>query len=242
MNWVRNPVVRIASIEAMRKFGYLGLLGILLFLQLICPIFSQPAVKENDIQCLNITHSQLKDPQDNLQTWKFDSSAKGFTCSFLGITCWHNDDNKVLSISLPGMGLEGEFPSGLKYCGSITSLVLSQNNLTGNIPRKLCLWLPYLVAIDLSHNQFTGPIPSELYNCTYLNFLRLNGNQLTGKIPWQLSRLQRLQEFNVADNRLSGSIPAYFSNWNASSFQNNSGLCGLPLKNTCSSILPSISL
>jgi len=226
----------------MRKFGYLGLVGVMVFLPLICPISSQPAVKENDIRCLNITHSQLKDPQDNLYSWKFGSSTKGFTCSFLGITCWHNDDDKVLSILLQGMGLQGRFPSGLKYCGSMTSLVLSQNNLTGNIPRELCHWLPYLVIIDLSYNQFTGPIPSELYNCRYLNVLRLNGNQLIGKIPWQLTRLQRLKEFNVADNRLSGIIPAYFSNWNASGFQNNPGLCGLPLIKTCSSILPSISL
>jgi len=218
----------------MRKFGCLNLLGFMVFLQLLCPISSQPAAKKNDIRCLNITHSQLKDPQDNLYSWKFGSRSKGFTCNFLGITCWHNDDDKVLSISLPGMGLEGGFPSGLKYCGSMTSLVLSQNNLTGNIPKELCHWLPYLVQIDLSHNQFTGPIPSELYNCTYLNVLRLNGNKLTGKIPWQLTRLQRLKDFNVADNKLSGIIPAHFSNWSASSFQNNPGLCGLPLKKECS--------
>lgn len=235
-------MLRQPSIEAMRKFGYLGLVGFIVFFQLIHRISSQPAVKEDDIRCLNITHNQLKDPQDYLYSWKFDSSGHGFTCNFLGITCWHNDDDKVLSLSLQGLGLQGGFPSGLKYCGSMTSLVLSQNSLTGNIPKELCHWLPYLVIIDLSHNQFTGPIPSQLYNCRYLNVLRLNGNQLTGKIPWQLAQLQRLKEFNVANNRLSGPMPAYFSNWTASGFQNNPGLCGPPLTKTCSKILPSISL
>jgi Leucine-rich repeat (LRR) protein len=204
-----------------------------LILQLICPVSSQPSVAENDIQCLQSTSKQLKDPQGNLYTWNFDNTTKGFICNFLGITCWHNDDNKVLSISLQEMGLQGEFPSGVKYCGSMTSLTLSQNSLTGTIPKELCQWLPYLVTIDLSQNQFTGSIPAELHNCTYLNVLHLNGNKLTGEIPWQLSRLERLKDLNVADNRLSGIIPSLTHNMSASNFQNNPGLCGFPLSKTC---------
>jgi hypothetical protein len=218
----------------MRKFGCLSLLGVMLVIfQLTCPISSQPAVAEDDIQCLQSTSKQLKDPQGNLYTWNFHNTTKGFICNFLGITCWHNDDNKVLSISLQDMGLQGEFPSGVKYCGSMTSLTLSQNSLKGTIPKELCQWLPYLVTIDLSQNEFTGSIPAELHNCTYLNVLRLNGNQLTGEIPWQLSRLERLKDLNVANNQLTGYIPSLTHNMSASNFQNNPGLCGPPLKNTC---------
>lgn len=225
----------LAISEAMRKFGCLGLLGVMLvILHLICPVSSQ-VVKEDDIKCLKLISSELQDPQDNLYTWNFNNASKGFTCSFLGITCWHNDDNKVLSISLPQMELGGVFPSGVEYCGSMTSLSLSQNSLTGTIPKDLCKWLPYLVTLDLSNNKFTGSIPAELHNCTYLNVLHLNGNQLTGEIPWQLSRLDRLKDFSVADNSLSGVIPSFPNhNFSASSFQNNPKLCGSPLK-TCGS-------
>jgi len=218
----------------MTIFRCLGLLGIvLLILQLICPVSSQPSVAENDTECLQSTSKQLKDPQGNLYSWSFDNTTKGFMCDFLGITCWHNHDDKVLSISLPEMGLQGEFPSGVKYCGSITSLSLSQNSLKGTIPKELCQWLPYLVTIDLSHNEFTGSIPPELHNCTDLNVLHLNGNKLTGEIPWQLSRLERLKDLNVANNQLTGYIPSLAHKFSASSFQNNPGLCGYPLSNTC---------
>lgn len=218
----------------MRKFGFLGLLGVMLVIfQLICLISSQTISPGNDVKCLKDTYGELKDPQQNLYTWNFANSTKGFICNFLGITCWHNDDNKVLSISLPDMGLQGEFPSGVQSCKSMTSLSLSQNSLTGTIPRELCQWLPFLVSIDLSQNKFTGPIPAELHNCTYLNILHLNGNQLTGEIPWQLTRLDRLKDLNVANNKLTGIIPSFTHNISVSSFQGNPGLCGPPLKNAC---------
>jgi serine/threonine protein kinase len=209
-------------------------LGLLLIIQLICPISSQPSVAENDIECLQATHSQLKDPLGNLYTWNFvNTSTKGFICNFLGITCWQNDDNEVLSISLQDIGLQGEFPPGVKYCGSMRSLTLSQNSLTGTIPKELCQWLPYLVTIDLSENQFTGSIPAELQYCTHLSVLHLNGNKLTGKIPLQFSQLVFLEELNVADNRLSGIIPSLFHHMSAFNFENNRGLCGFPLSKTC---------
>lgn len=92
------------------------------------------------------------------------------------------------------MYLQGEFPSGVKYYGSMTR----------TIPKELCQWLPYLITLDLSQNQFTGSIPVKLHDCTYLNVLHPNGNnKLTGEIPWSLSWFERLEDFIVADNRLS---------------------------------------
>eukprot|EP00253_Pinus_taeda_P021992 PITA_21992 len=207
----------------------------LVIFQLICLIPSQTIPPENDVQCLQTTFKEWKDPLGNLYTWNFKNATKGFICNFLGITCWHDDDNKVMSISLQDMGLQGEFPSGVQYCKSTTSLTLSQNSLTGTIPKELCQWIPFLVTVDLSQNMFMGPIPIELHNCTYLNILRLNGNQLTGEIPWQLTRLNRLKDFNVANNKLTGNIPSFTHNFSPSSFQGNPGLCGPPLSKACES-------
>eukprot|EP01018_Ginkgo_biloba_P002723 Gb_38790 [translate_table: standard] len=188
---------------------------------------------EDDIKCLQTVHQQLKDPEGDLVNWKFGNTTTGFTCNFLGIQCWHPDEDRVLSIKLPGLGLEGEFPSGLQYCRSMTDLDLSNNALSGTIPSELCKWVPYLVTLDLSQNRLTGPIPPEIYNCTYLNIIRLNDNQLSGEIPWQLTRLDRLKELNVADNKLSGLIPSFKTKPDVSWFQNNPGLCGAPLSNKC---------
>eukprot|EP01018_Ginkgo_biloba_P002708 Gb_06896 [translate_table: standard] len=223
----------------MRKFGYvccslelLLLLFQLRYYSIHCA--NQPA--EDDIKCLQTVHQQLKDPEGDLVNWKFRNTTTGFTCNFLGIQCWHPDEDRVLTIKLPGLGLEGEFPSGLQYCRSMTNLDLSNNALSGTIPSELCKWVPYLVTLDLSQNRLTGPIPPEIYNCSYLNIIRLNDNQLSGEIPWQITRLDRLKELNVADNKLSGVIPSFKTKPDVSWFQNNPGLCGAPLSNKCSEV------
>ncbi|GLJ12141.1 hypothetical protein SUGI_0185260 [Cryptomeria japonica] len=56
---------------------------------------------------------------------------------------------KALSITFwgfsAGMELSRHFPNGFKYCGSMKNLDLSSNSLSGQIPRDLCKWLPFLV-------------------------------------------------------------------------------------------------
>jgi len=91
-----------------------------------------------------------------------------------------------------------------------------------------------VTALDLSFNSFSGDIPPNLSNCSYLNFLNLQHNRLTGIIPWQLTSLSRLVNFNVADNLLSGPIPAFkIHSFPAANFANNAGLCGKPLDDVC---------
>uniref|UniRef100_A0A0D6QTC3 Protein kinase domain-containing protein n=1 Tax=Araucaria cunninghamii TaxID=56994 RepID=A0A0D6QTC3_ARACU len=197
---------------------------------------AKPQFVEDDIKCLQTTHDGLKDPDQSLFTWRFGNTSQGFICNFVGIQCWHNDDGKVLSVKLPGMNLGGEFPSGLKYCGSMTNLDLSSNALSGEIPKDLCKWLPFLVTIDLSNNELSGPIPHELYNCTYLTVLRVNDNKLSGQIPWELTRLERLKDFNFANNMLTGQIPSAWAVNDSQFFQNNAGLCGKPLTKYCGEI------
>lgn len=192
-------------------------------------------VPEDDIKCLQTIKKTVIDPHDYLYTWNFNNNTPGFICNFLGIDCWHPNENRVLNIKLPGMSLQGSFPTGFEYCGRMTGLDLSDNNLSGNIPLNLSGWLPYLTSLDLSQNNFSGPIPAQLANCTYLNIIHLQENRLSGQIPWQLTRLERLKDFNVRSNLLSGPIPAFNHTLDASDFENNTALCGHPLK-SCSDL------
>ena len=50
--------------------------------------------------------------------------------------------------------------------------------------------------LDLSNNQLTGMIPTELGNLAKLQRLNLSGNQLTGTIPPSFTGLGALNEFN----------------------------------------------
>ncbi|GLJ16659.1 hypothetical protein SUGI_0285930 [Cryptomeria japonica] len=215
----------------MTKFGYFVLLYFVLFELPVCYNISQtPQFVEHDIMCLNETQNQL-DP--DLLTWSFENSSHGFICDFDGVECWHIDDGRVMSIKLPGMGLSGGFPSALKYCGRMTILDLSGNSLSGQIPRDLCKWLPFLVKLNLSSNQFTGSIPAELASCSYLNALYLNDNELSGSIPWELTRLERLNNINFANNNLTGPIPSKWASNSIQLFHGNLALCGKPLSRGC---------
>ncbi|KAI3713192.1 hypothetical protein L1987_71765 [Smallanthus sonchifolius] len=201
----------------------------LITLVLLLSIESSSVVAEDDIKCLRGVQRSLDDPRSEISTWNFSNTTRGFICSFSGVTCWNAQENRLISLTLRDFGLAGSIPSDLQFCESLQNLDLSGNDLTGSIPSEICTWLPYLVSLDLSNNRFTGEIPASLGNCSFLNTVVLSGNKLSGTIPVQFSNLGRLSRFSVADNDLSGSIPSSLSKFDSSNFDGNNGLCGKPL-------------
>ncbi|XVF60433.1 hypothetical protein PTKIN_Ptkin08bG0045600 [Pterospermum kingtungense] len=187
------------------------------------------AVTEDDMKCLEGVKNSLHDPDGKLSSWTFNNNSVGFICKFVGVSCWNERENRLISLELREMSLSGHLPSSLEYCQSLQTLDLSANKLSGTIPTQLCSWLPYLVTLDLSSNDLSGPIPLELSECAYLNSLILSNNKLSGTIPNQLSSLDRLKKFSVANNDLTGAIPSAFENHDKADFAGNSGLCGGPL-------------
>ncbi|PIA29587.1 hypothetical protein AQUCO_05800015v1 [Aquilegia coerulea] len=185
-----------------------------------------------DVYCLTTLKDSLRDPLNYLNSsWNFNNSTEGFICKFSGIDCWHPDENKVLNIRLSDMGLQGQFPKGLQNCSSMTGLDLSSNQLSGPIPSNICKLLPFLTSLDLSSNSFSGEIPLNLSDCIFLNILKLDNNQFIGQIPLQIGNLNRLKTFSVTNNLLSGQIPTFVNNtFPPESYSNNRGLCGKPLE------------
>nr|GMC85187.1 probably inactive leucine-rich repeat receptor-like protein kinase At5g48380 [Ipomoea batatas] len=185
---------------------------------------------QSDIDCLKSVKESLEDPLGYLHSWNFNNKTEGFICSFIGVDCWHPDENKVLNIRLSKMELGGPFPLGIQRCSSLTGLDLSRNRLNGTIPSNITKIAGYLTKLDLSSNQFSGEIPVGLANCTYLNVVKLDNNELTGQIPPQFGSLTRIKDFSVANNRLIGAVP-HFGNYSipAQNLANNEGLCGAPL-------------
>ena len=92
-----------------------------------------------------------------------------------------------------------------------TEIDLSANNLSGNIPTEIGA-LVNLNYINLRFNQLTGEIPTTIGNLSNLNILSLSDNQLSGQIPYQLGYLSNLQELYLDNNQLSGEIPDIFNN------------------------------
>ncbi|KAG0485098.1 hypothetical protein HPP92_009177 [Vanilla planifolia] len=184
-----------------------------------------------DVECLKSLKQSMNDTGGSLfELWNFENTTDGFICNFNGVECWHDGENRVLNLHLSNMGLVGEFPLGLENCTNLTGLDLSNNKLTGSLPADISKKIPYVTNLDLSFNNFTGEIPLNLSNCSFLNVVSLQHNSFTGSIPWELAALGRLTCIDVADNRLSGPIPSFNFSMVASSFANNSGLCGGPLE------------
>ncbi|KAH7529412.1 hypothetical protein FEM48_Zijuj05G0181400 [Ziziphus jujuba var. spinosa] len=104
------------------------------------------------------------------------------------------------------------------------------NKTEGTIPLNISKLIPFVTFFDLSHNNFSGEIPSSLSNCSYLNALRLNHNQLVGNLPMELGLLSRMSSFSVAHNVLTGPVPFISAQVSAETYANNAQLCGGPLE------------
>ncbi|MBF7092650.1 leucine-rich repeat domain-containing protein, partial [Flavobacterium sp. ALJ2] len=61
----------------------------------------------------------------------------------------------------------------------------------------------HIVAINLSDNNLTGSISSELGKFTELQTLNLTHNKLTGSIPEELSQLAKLKSIDFSENELT---------------------------------------
>lgn len=72
--------------------------------------------------------------------------------------------------------------------GRVTGLVLSQNNLTGEIPLAL-VELNDMDRLKLARNALSGPIPTELGSLTGLTILEFMLNKLSGPITAELGNL-----------------------------------------------------
>ncbi|KDP33355.1 hypothetical protein JCGZ_12904 [Jatropha curcas] len=80
---------------------------------------------------------------------------------------------------------------------------------SGFLPPNMCL-AGQLKFLGADHNNFTGPIPKTLKNCTTLVKLRLKGNQLTGNISEDLGLYPNLDYIDLSFNKIYGEIS---ENW-----------------------------
>ncbi|CDY45602.1 BnaA04g14690D [Brassica napus] len=111
---------------------------------------------------------------------------------------------------------------------------LSNNELSGVIPTELGgLWK--LRSLNLSHNFLSSSIPSSFSNLKDIESLDLSYNMLHGSIPQQLTSLTFLEVFDVSHNNISGIIPQgrQFNTFNESRYLGNPLLCGPPTHISC---------
>ncbi|KAK3183791.1 hypothetical protein Dsin_031077 [Dipteronia sinensis] len=117
----------------------------------------------------------------------------------------------------------------------VNSIDLSKNNLSGEMPTELTR-LIHLGTLNLSWNHLTGKIPLQIGNLEQLETLDLSKNKLSGAIPPSMTSLTFLNHLNLSYNNLSGEIPSanqFQTLIDPSIYEGNLALCGHPLPKEC---------
>ncbi|CAH8265624.1 unnamed protein product [Arabidopsis lyrata] len=130
-------------------------------------------------------------------------------CTWVGLKCGLNN-SFVEMLDLSGLQLRGNVTL-ISDLRSLKHLDLSSNNFNGPIPASFGN-LSELEFLDLSLNRFVGAIPVEFGKLRGLKAFNISNNLLVGEIPDELKVLERLEEFQVSGNGLNGSIPHWVGN------------------------------
>lgn len=131
-------------------------------------------MKQHDI--LHVLYNDMggKNWRDISLDWKLEND---YYCSYTGVTCDNN--NNIIGISLKNKGLKGTIPESIGFLRFLERLDLSDNELTGFLPSDL-RWTP-LEKLDISGNQLKGIVPPML--CRQAG---INGNGDGGKFDCEL--------------------------------------------------------
>jgi hypothetical protein len=87
----------------------------------------------------------------------------------------------------------------------LEQLDLSGNNLTGALPTEIGK-LSRLQVLRLSNNAFSGALPAQIGECNHLEVLDVRNNQFSSALPEEIKNCSRLEALLLTNNRLT-SIP-----------------------------------
>uniref|UniRef100_A0A1J3JRL3 non-specific serine/threonine protein kinase n=1 Tax=Noccaea caerulescens TaxID=107243 RepID=A0A1J3JRL3_NOCCA len=130
-------------------------------------------------------------------------------CSWSGVVC-DNVTAQVTSLDLSDRNLTGRLPQQIRYLSSsLLYLNLSRNSLDGPFPTSV-FGLTKLITLDISHNSFDSSIPPGISKLKFLRVLNAYSNNFEGLLPLEVSRLRFLEELNFGGSYFEGEIsPAY---------------------------------
>ena len=111
-------------------------------------------------------------------------------------------------LDLSENNLSGKIPKCLgNFSNSLTILNLRRNNLHGPIPHT---WTSgnKLRMIDMGDNKLRGQVPKSIVNCVLLEDLDLGNNQINDSFPFWLATLPELKILILRSNYFHGPIAA----------------------------------
>lgn len=137
-------------------------------------------------------------------------------CSYKGFYCDNPPDNTtalaLASIDFNGFGLSA--PSLQGFIDQLPDIALfhaNSNFFTGPIPSNIAN-LTYLYELDLSNNLFSGSFPTALLGITNLSFLDLRFNLFSGGVPPLLFTKDELEILFINNNNFMQQLPTNLGN------------------------------
>ncbi|KAI3899932.1 hypothetical protein MKW92_045090 [Papaver armeniacum] len=144
------------------------------------------SLNDEGISLLRFRERVGRDPYGVLLNWRFSDGAKN-PCSWFGVKC--SNDDKVISLDLKDLSLEGTLAPEICNLVYMKSIILRNNSFSGIIPLGIGE-LKELKVLDLGFNNFDGPLPSNLGDNLSLVILLVDNNKNLGGIKEsQLSSL-----------------------------------------------------
>mmetsp|Transcript_341 Transcript_341/g.455 ORF Transcript_341/g.455 Transcript_341/m.455 type:complete len:811 (-) Transcript_341:153-2585(-) len=141
--------------------------------------------------------------------WLINSGWLGGTSvciDWFGLAC--NSDGLVSSILLSRNNLIGQIPPEIKALIGLELFQVIENGINGTVPTEFGL-LQGLIGFDIESNEFEGEIFfDEIFNLNNIIFFRVSDNGFTGTVPWidVVDSFPDVVQFWIAANRFEGSI------------------------------------
>lgn len=178
-------------------------MGFLLAVAVLLSACAQQCLGTTDSQDTSVLRALMDQWQNAPPSWGQSDDPCGES-PWEGVTC---GGDKVISIKLSTMGIQGSLAADIGQLSDLQSMDLSFNNELGGVLTPTIGNLKQLTTLILSGCSFHGTIPDELGSLPKLSYMALNSNQFSGKIPASLGNLSSLYWFDIADNQLSGPLP-----------------------------------
>ncbi|WVZ50374.1 hypothetical protein U9M48_001632 [Paspalum notatum var. saurae] len=189
------------------------------------------------LRYLDISENNLTGSVDLASFWRLENLTHlAFSNNKLSVTEGEvrNSSSNYLS-GLTELGLADcgliKVPNFLMRVIRITSLDLSNNNISGDIPKRMWdIWRSSLISINLSHNKFTG-MELTSYVIPFRNLLDtfdVSWNRLQGQIPMPSSSASYLDYSNNAFSSVLPNFTLYLNGTNYLSMSKNNISGSLP--------------
>lgn len=129
------------------------------------------------------------------------------------------EEGHVTSVNLSGNNLSGQIPASFSNLPKLKIIALQNNQLTGDLT-VLGLNHPELEILYLSNNRFTtNTIPNSFQNLQNLKVLSFSNAQLSLNLE-ALGYLTKLEYIDLNSNKFKGALPQNFQNLLALKFIN----------------------